>query len=192
MLSPQHNRLLTDVEGEAPMGRMMRESHWIPCALSETLVVGGAPKRVKLLGESYVAFRADDGRVGFLDEACPHRGVSLVLARTEGCALRCIFHAWKIDISGQVVEVPSEGERSAEFAKRVKTRSYPTFEGGGLVWVFLGAGAPPQKPPLPFLDLPAENCWVSRTVTPCNWLQGVEGTIDSIHLTDVCWDECML
>ena len=113
MLKPELSRLLTEVEGDAPMGVLMRERHWIPCALSETLVADGPPKLVRLLGKRYVAFRATDGRVGFLDEACPHRGVSLALARNEDCGLRCIFHGWKIDVSGRVAEVPSEGERSA-------------------------------------------------------------------------------
>jgi phthalate 4,5-dioxygenase oxygenase subunit len=182
MLTAEQNRLLTEVEGDAPMGRWMRQRHWIPCTRSDSLKAGGAPQRVKLLGETFVAFRAEDGRVGFFDEACPHRGVSLVLARNEDCALRCIFHGWKIDVSGKVVEVPSEGERGAAFGARVNVKRYPTFEGGGLLWVFLGAGAPPPRPPLPFLQLSPESCWVTRSITPCNWLQGVEGTIDSIHV----------
>jgi phthalate 4,5-dioxygenase oxygenase subunit len=182
MLTAEHNRLLAEVEGDAPMGRMMRERHWIPCALSESLEAGGAPRGVRLLGKDYVAFRAADGRVGFFDEGCPHRGASLLLARNEDCALRCIFHAWKFDVSGKVVEVPSEGARSEAFAARVKLNHYPTFEGGGLLWVYLGQGALPQKPPLPFLDLPADRVWICRSITPCNWFQGVEGTIDSIHV----------
>lgn len=179
---PRHNSLLTEVEGDAPMGVLMRERHWIPCALSATLVADGAPKRVRLLGKNYVAFRATDGRIGFFDEACPHRGVSLVLARNEDCALRCIFHGWKFDVSGKVVDIPSEGDRTPETAARIKLNHYPTFEGGGLLWVFLGKGAPPAKPPLPFIDLPAENVWISRSIAPCNWLQGTEGTIDSVHV----------
>src|SRR3546814_10852562 len=83
MLTEEENRLLTDVEGDAPMGRMMRQQYWIPCARSASLEADGAPARVRLLGRNYVAFRATDGRIGFFDEACPHRGVSLVLARNE-------------------------------------------------------------------------------------------------------------
>ncbi|TVV76664.1 Rieske 2Fe-2S domain-containing protein, partial [Sphingomonas solaris] len=142
MLTPAQNRLLTEVEGDAPMGAMMRERFWIPCALTETLVADGAPKVVRLMGRGYVAFRATDGRIGFFDEACPHRGVSLGLARNEDCGLRCIFHAWKFDVSGKVVEVPSEGARSASFAAQVTLNHYPTFEGGGLLWVYLGKGPP--------------------------------------------------
>lgn len=182
MVTARQNDLLTKVEGDAPMGRFMRERHWIPCALSSSLVPDGAPQHVRLLGEDYVAFRATDGRVGFLDEACPHRRVSLLLAQNRDCGLRCIFHGWKIDASGKVVDVPSEGERSAAFAERVKVNHYPTFEGGGLLWVFLGQGAPPPRPPLPFLDLPEESVFITRSIAPCNWLQGVEGTIDSLHV----------
>lgn len=182
MVTARQNELLTRVEGDAPMGRWMREKHWIPCALSASVEAGGAPQAVRLLGEDFVAFRASDGRVGFLDEACPHRRASLLLARNEDCGLRCIFHAWKIDVSGKVVEVPSEGERSAEFARHLKVNHYPTFEGGGLLWVYLGQGEPPPRPPLPFIDLPAENVFITRSVSPCNWFQGVEGTIDSVHV----------
>ncbi|MBU3993552.1 MAG: Rieske 2Fe-2S domain-containing protein [Alphaproteobacteria bacterium] len=182
MLTQEQNRLLTEVEGDAPMGRFMRERHWIPCARSASLVADGAPQPVRLLGRNYVAFRATDGRVGFFDEACPHRGASLLLARNEDCALRCIFHGWKFDVSGQAVEVPSEAERSASFAAKVKLNHYPTFEGGGLLWVFLGEGAPPPRPPVPYAALSQENVWITRSVTPCNWLQGVEGTLDSVHV----------
>jgi len=182
MLTEEQNKLLTEVEGEALMGRYMRERFWIPCARVDSLVADGAPKLVRLLGKNYVAFRATDGRVGMFDEACPHRGVSLTLARNEDCALRCIFHSWKFDVSGRAIEVPSEGERSDSFAQKVKLNHYPTFEGGGLLWVWLGDGAPPPRPPLPFLDLAPEQVWISRTLSACNWLQGVEGTLDSVHV----------
>lgn len=182
MLTAQQNQLLTDVEGDAPMAQMMRHRYWIPCARSDSLIADEAPKRVRLLGRNYVAFRATDGRIGVFDEACPHRGVSLVLARNEDCALRCIFHGWKIDVSGAVVEVPSEGERSPQVAAQIKVNHYPTFEDGGLLWVWLGEGDPPPRPPMPFFGLPRENVWISRTIAPSNWFQGVEGTLDSVHV----------
>jgi phthalate 4,5-dioxygenase oxygenase subunit len=182
MVTATQDRLLTHVEGDAPMGRFMREHHWIPCALGSSLIADGQPRHIRLLGDDYVAFRATDGRVGFLDEACPHRRVSLLLARNEDCGLRCIFHGWKIDVSGKVVDVPSEGDRSAQFAQQVKVNHYPTFENGGLLWVYLGKGALPPRPPLPFFDLAEENVYITRSVAPCNWFQGVEGTIDSLHV----------
>lgn len=182
MLSVDQARLLTDVEHDAPMARMMRARYWIPCARSESLVADGTPRRVTLMGRHYVAFRATDGRIGFFDEACPHRGVSLVLARNEECGLRCIFHGWKFEVSGKVAEIPSEGDRGEKLAASITLNHYPTIEGGGLIWAFLGQGDPPPRPPLPFMDLGPDNMWVSRSINPCNWLQGVEGTIDSIHV----------
>jgi len=143
MLTEEQNRLLTEVEGDAPFGQMMRERYWIPCARSASLVADGPPQHVRLLGDDYVAFRAADGRIGFFDEACPHRGASLVLAHNSDCALRCLYHAWKIDVSGKIVDVPSEGARAATFGENIKVNTYPTFEGGGLLWVYLGKGELP-------------------------------------------------
>src|SRR3954471_5763305 len=107
MLSKESNELLCRVGPGTPMGNMLRQ-FWVPALRSARLEASGAPVRVRLFGENFVAFRASDGRVGFLDEGCPHRGVSLALARNENCALTCIFHGWKIDVSGKVVDVPSE------------------------------------------------------------------------------------
>jgi nitrite reductase/ring-hydroxylating ferredoxin subunit len=182
MITRADNDLLTRVEGEAPLGRMLREHYWIPFARSEGLSAGGAPERVRLLGQDFVAFRGEDGQVGLLNERCPHRLASLALARVEGCSLRCIYHGWRIDASGAVVEVPSEGERSAEFAARVKTPRYKVIEGGGLIWAFLGQGEAPAPPPLPFMDAPPESRWWCRMFVNCNWLQGFEGALDSVHV----------
>ena len=101
MLTHEQNVALTHIEGDAPMGVLMREHCWIPAVLSMQLEVDGAPRRVRLVGRDYVAFRDTNGRVGFLDEGCPHRNASLVLARNEECGLRCIFHGWKVDVTGQ-------------------------------------------------------------------------------------------
>ena len=182
MLTAADNDLLTRVEGDAPMGRLLRESYWLPFARSEGLPPGGAPQRLRLLGRDFVAFRGRDGRVGLLDERCPHRRASLALARVEDCSLRCIYHGWRLDATGAVVEVPSEGERSAEFASRVKVNRYRIHEGGGLVWAFLGSGEAPELPPLPFMRVPPESRWWSRMIVGCNWLQGFEGALDSVHL----------
>jgi len=181
MLTKANNDRLTRVVGDAPMGGIMRKHVWIPFARAASLH-GSTPQKVRLFGEDFVAFRAEDGRIGFVDERCPHRGVSLALARVEGCALRCIFHGWKMDASGAVIEVPTEGARSAEVAAKVKVNHYPTREAGGMAWVYLGKQDPPPFPKLPFLEVPPENIWVSRSVVPCNWLQGLEAALDSSHL----------
>ena len=182
MLRPADNELLTRVEGDAPMGQMMRAHCWFPALRSAQLVADGDPVRVKLLGSRYVAFRGTDGVIGFMGEACPHRGVSLALARNEGCALRCIFHGWKIHASGQVLETPAEPRNPEAFAAAQKVRTYPTREAGSVVWVFLGDGEPPKFPDFEFGELPAENMLVLKSPMPFNWLQGVEGTLDSSHV----------
>ena len=183
MLTREENELLTRVEGDAPMGRLLRENYWIPFALSSQLVAGAAPMPVRLLGEHYVAFRAGDGRVGFLDELCPHRRASLALARTEGNGLRCIYHGWKVDVSGCVVEAPTQRSRSESFAARVAVAHFPVHEAGGLAWVWLGGGETPAFPDLPFAGDHEHNSFLCVSRMPCNWLQGVEGTLDSIHTT---------
>jgi len=182
MITREENELLTRVEGDAPMGRLMRENYWFPFALSSQLVSGDAPLQVRLLGENYVAFRAEDGRIGFFDELCPHRRASLALGRVEGNGIRCIFHAWKIDVSGKVVEAPTQLVKPKEFCDRVKVTHFPVHEAGGLVWVWLGKAAAPKFPDMPFVGDHEHNCWLSVSVGQCNWLQGVEATLDSAHV----------
>ena len=108
MMTPEENDLLCRVEGDAPMGQIMRR-HWIAACLSEEVAEpDGAPVKVRLLGEDLVVFRDSKGRVGVLDEYCSHRRASLVFARNEECGLRCLYHGWKFDVDGNVVEMASE------------------------------------------------------------------------------------
>jgi len=168
------------IDGDAPMGRLMREHYWIPFAMSSHLVHGDAPMPVRLFGEHYAAFRADDGRIGFLDELCPHRRASLLLGRIEGNGVRCIYHGWKIDVSGCVVDCPTQVTRAEQFAASVPVVHFPVHECGGIAWVWLGTAETPPFPDLPFGDEELYRYWcVSRV--PCNWLQGIEGSIDSVH-----------
>jgi phthalate 4,5-dioxygenase len=184
VLSAKENELLTRIEGDAPMGALLRE-YWTPAVRSARLIAGGAPVKVRLLGENFVAFRSADGGVGFLGEQCPHRRASLSLARNEDCALRCLYHGWKIDRSGTVVEVPSEpADRAEAFAAKIKVRHAPTVESGGVVWVYLGTrDDPPPFPAFPFNDLPADHVRPLAAETDSNWFQGVEGTVDSSHVS---------
>ena len=181
-LTADQNERLTRVEGDAPMGRLMRDHCWIPAVLSVQLVADGSPRRVRLLGTDYVAFRDSDGQVGFLDEGCPHRNTSLVLARNEECGLRCIFHGWKMDVTGQVIDAPTHDPDPEAFAAKIRAGRYPTVEGGGVVWVWLGDGEPPPFPHLTFTVLPETHVWFAATPVACNWLQAVEATIDSAHV----------
>jgi nitrite reductase/ring-hydroxylating ferredoxin subunit len=181
-MTPQENDRVTRVTGDAPMARLLEENYWIPFGRSESLPTGAAPQRVRLLGHDLVAFRGEDGTLGLMDEYCPHRRASMALARVEGCSLRCIYHGWRLGAEGQVVEVPSEGQRSDLFASRVKVNRRIAREGGGLVWAFLGQGEPPPLPPLPFMSVSDESRWWARMTVKCNWLQGFEGALDSVHL----------
>lgn len=149
MLTPEENELLTRVTGDAPMARLMRQ-HWTPvCLIEEVEESDGKPLRVEVLGESYVAFRDTKGRLGMLDELCPHRKASLVYGRNEECGLRCLYHGWKMDVEGNVVAMSSEPEGSPLMDK-VKHRSYPVREWGGFVWAWLGEkdDMPEFQPPL--------------------------------------------
>jgi phenylpropionate dioxygenase-like ring-hydroxylating dioxygenase large terminal subunit len=181
MVTRAENELLTRVEGDAPLGRLMREHYWIPFALSENLVAGDPPAQVRLFGENYVAFRAPDGRIGFLDELCPHRRASLALARVEGQALRCIYHGWKVDVSGSVVEAPTQVVRHDQFCAGVAVAHFPVHEEAGISWVWLGGGEPPSFPDLPFNDEYGFTMVMTQSVVSANWLQGLEGGMDSVH-----------
>src|SRR4029078_13111173 len=140
-MTPEENDLLCRVEGNAPMGQIMRR-HWIAACLSEEVAEpDGMPKRLRLLGENLVVFRDTKGRLGVLDEYCSHRRASLVYARNEECGLRCLYHGWKFDYEGDVVEMgyATAGPSAAE---RVKHKAYPAREAGGFVWAYMG---PPEE-----------------------------------------------
>jgi phenylpropionate dioxygenase-like ring-hydroxylating dioxygenase large terminal subunit len=181
-MNAEENKLLTRVEGDAPMGRLLRENYWVPAVLSETLVAGGAPHRVHLIGEHYVVFRGHSGRTGCFDEGCPHRGASLALGRNEDDALRCIYHGWKFDVEGRCVAIPTQVGDEAGACSRVKINRHPTHEAAGIVWVWLGAGEPTPFPDYEFAGLPAGQFVPVRQKLAYNWLQGVEGTMDSAHV----------
>src|SRR5687768_2554503 len=137
MLTREQNEILTRVEGEAPMGRLMRQ-HWLPVCLSEEVLErDGAPVRARLLGEDLVVFRDTEGRIGVLDEACPHRGASLSFGRNEEGGLRCLYHGWKFDVEGNVVDMSSEPPGSA-MKQAIRQKAYPAREAGGFVWIWMG------------------------------------------------------
>ena len=181
MLTAEENDLLCRVEGDAPMGVIMRR-HWLPACMSEEVAApDGAPVRVRLLGEDLVAFRDTRGVVGVVGEHCPHRGASLALGRNEECGLRCLYHGWKVDVQGTVVETPSEPPTST-LGKRVRHPAYPTREAGGFVWVYMG---PPEtmrdfEPPA-FAPTPDTKVAIVKMHVACNWAQILEGAIDSAH-----------
>jgi phthalate 4,5-dioxygenase len=183
MLSQEQNDRLTQTGPGTPLGRLFR-SYWIPALLSDELPEPDCPPvRVKLLSERMIAFRDTDGRLGLLDEFCAHRGVSLWFGRNEECGLRCPYHGWKYDVTGQCVDMPNEPEHSA-FAKKVRLESYPLVQRGGVLWTYMGP--PTSQPPLPeyeFATVPASHSFVSKRLQECNWLQAMEGGIDSSHVS---------
>jgi len=181
MLSREENELLCRVEGEAPMGRLMR-AHWIPACMSEEVAeCDGTPVRIRLLGEDLVAFRDTAGRIGVLDEHCPHRRASLALARNEECGLRCLYHGWKVDVEGNVIERPSESHE-AVLARKVVHKTYPCREAGGFLWVWMGKpeGMRELEPPA-WAPTPDTRISIVKMHVRCNWAQVLEGAIDSAH-----------
>src|SRR4051794_30046524 len=181
MLTAEENDLLCRVEANAPMGQLMRR-HWIPACLSEEVTEpDGAPVRTKLLGEDLVVFRDTDGRLGVLDEYCPHRRASLALGRNEECGLRCLYHGWKFDVEGNVIEMASEPAESG-FVAKVKHKAYPVHEAGGLVWAYMGplSEMPPFEAPA-FAPSPGAQVSILKIKVKANWAQITEGQIDSAH-----------
>jgi phenylpropionate dioxygenase-like ring-hydroxylating dioxygenase large terminal subunit len=183
MLKPEINELLTRTGPGTPMGDLFRQ-YWIPALLAEELPEDGCPPvRVKLLSERMIAFRDSDGRYGLIDEFCAHRGASLWFGNNEIGGLRCAYHGWKYDVTGQCVEVPSEPENSA-FCTKVKLTGYPLVKIGDILWAYLGD--PATRPPLPeyeFVHVPSEQVFTSKRWQECNWLQALEGGIDSSHVS---------
>ena len=182
MLSKKDNEAMCRVGPDTLMGKAMRR-YWIPALLSEELPeAGGDPRRVQLLGENFVAFRNSEGSVGFVREACRHRGASLALGRVDGCGIRCLYHGWKFAPDGTVLETPNVSEE--RFKTRFKQPAFPTREAGGLIWVYLG---PREKEPAfthwHWFDLPAANRLPVTYVVDCNYVQVIEGLFDSSHLT---------
>ena len=182
MLSREDNELLTRVGSDTPMGRLIRR-YWIPVVFSHRIAApDGPPVRVRLLGENLVAFRDTSGRVGLLDERCPHRTASLYFGRNEECGLRCVYHGWKFDVDGNCVDLPSEPPGS-NFQSKVRIRAYPCEEHGGVVWAHMGpAGLRPDFPEIEWTLLPESHRFASRHIQECNWLQALEGGFDAAHL----------
>jgi phthalate 4,5-dioxygenase oxygenase subunit len=181
MLSNEENEMICRVGAESAMGAAMRR-YWLPALQSSELAErAAAPVHVELLGEHFVAFRDEDGKIGILDENCCHRGASLLLGRVEGCGIRCIYHGWKFSVDGAVLETPNIPD--AKFKTRVRARAYPVREAGGLIWAYLGpANAMPEFPDWPWLHVSQSNRINAAAVVSCNYVQILEGLVDSSHL----------
>ena len=181
MLSPQDNDDLTRTGRGTVMGELMRR-YWIPAALSSELATEGEPMRLKLLGEELIAFRQRDGQAVIMNHRCPHRGASLFFGRVEDGGIRCVYHGWKFDAAGQCLDMPNVPDGDAQRAK-VRASAYRTFERNGLVWVYMGEQQ--DAPPFPHLEaalVPGERASIIMLLQECNWMQALEGAIDTSHV----------
>jgi phthalate 4,5-dioxygenase len=183
MLRAEINELLTRTGPGTPAGDLFRQ-YWIPALLAEELPENDAPPvRVKILSERLIAFRDSEGRYGLIDEFCAHRGVSLWFGRVEECGIRCAYHGWKYDHTGQCVEVPSDLEHQ-NFARKVKLTGYPLVKVGDILWTHMGDPATrPGLPEFEFVQVPPEQAYTSKRWQESNWLQALEGGIDSSHVS---------
>jgi phthalate 4,5-dioxygenase oxygenase subunit len=181
MLTREENDLLCRVEGAAPMGQLMRR-HWTPvCLLEEVSEPDGDPVQARVFGENLVVFRDSDGAIGVLDEACPHRRASLALGRNEDGGLRCLYHGWKMDVQGNVLEMASEPAASG-MAQKVKHKAFPAKEWGGFVWAWFGPqDSIPEFSPPAWAPTAEVRVSIAKVLLPCNWAQILEGAIDSAH-----------
>src|ERR1051325_8356363 len=149
MLNKDDNDLMCRVGPGTPMGNLLRQ-YWIPALPSrEFEAPDGPPKRMRLLGENLGMFRDTTGAIGAFVEACPHRGASLFFGRNEEAGLRCVYHGWKFDVTGQCVDMPNEPAES-NFRQKIKAVAYPCQERSGMVWTYMGPRTTP--PPLPDIE----------------------------------------
>jgi phenylpropionate dioxygenase-like ring-hydroxylating dioxygenase large terminal subunit len=180
MLSMESNDILTRVGPGTPMGELMRE-YWIPACLPRELAPDAVPLRLKLLGEKLIAFRDTKGRIGIMDHRCPHRCASMFFGRNEEGGIRCAYHGWKFDVDGNCLDQPNLPE-DQRFTDRVKAKAYKVAELGGIVWVYMGKRkVAPPVPALEVLSLPDDERMVMCHMRECNWLQSLEGDIDTSH-----------
>jgi phthalate 4,5-dioxygenase len=181
MLSITENELLTRVGQGTPMGELLRQ-YWQPFLRSADLAeCDGRPLRVTLLGEQLIAFRDSEGRVGLLANNCAHRGASLFFGRNEAAGLRCVYHGWKFDVGGRCVDMPNEPPES-NFKDKVRQTAYPCAERGGVIWAYLGPREqPPELPQLEWNLVPEDQVYLTMRVADCNFVQVMEGEIDSSH-----------
>src|SRR6058998_2038549 len=158
------------------MGDMMRQ-YWLPALKTSELPSPDCPPiRLRLLGENLIAFRVTSGKIGIIQNACPHRGASLFFGRNEEGGLRCVYHGWKFDVTGQCVDMPSEPAES-NFKAKIRATTYPTRERGGLIWVYMGPRNAAEVPPLPEINAnmrPEGEYHLNTYSSECNWLQSLE------------------
>jgi len=179
MISAEQNDFITRVGPQAPAGRLLRR-YWQPVALTDELAGPRPVKAVQLMGQHFVLFRDEHGRLGMLDRDCPHRGADLAFGRLENGGLRCPFHGWLFDASGQCLETPAEPAGS-RLCTRIRQAAYPVVEKSGVVFAYIGPGEPPAFPAFDCFVAPDTHTFAFKGLFECNWLQALEVGIDPAH-----------
>src|ERR1700733_363148 len=182
MTTPNESDFLSRIGPGTPMGALLRQ-YWVPACLSSELAADGDPLRVALLGEKLIAFRDSAGQIGIFDHRCPHRCASLFFGRNEEGGLRCAYHGWKFDPAGNCLDMPNL-PADQDMKHQVKARAYRAAERNGLVYVYMGERA--EAPPLPSIEAllsPPEETALFCRMRECNWLQALEGDVDTAHFT---------
>jgi len=180
----ENNEIMTRVGADTPMGNALRR-FWMLALVSNELERDGAPVRLRIMGEDLVSFRDTNGRVGIVDAYCRHKRAPLFFGRNEQCGLRCVYHGWKYDVNGQCLDIPNivPPDNYETLVKRMSIKAYDTEEAGGVVWIYMGPKE--KKPPLPrmeWMGLPKDYVHVSRWLQRSNWVQGMEGELDTSHI----------
>jgi phthalate 4,5-dioxygenase oxygenase subunit len=183
MISQEENQLLCRTGPRTPMGDLFRR-FWLPVALSRELPKADCPPvRLRILSEDLIAFRDTSEHVGLLSRYCPHRGASLFFGRNEEGGLRCVYHGWKFDVTGACIDMPNEPAECG-FKHKIHQLAYPTREAGGVIWAYMGPRATmPELPQLEWTLVPESHVYVHKRFQHCNYLQNVEGEVDSSHVS---------
>jgi phthalate 4,5-dioxygenase oxygenase subunit len=179
MTTHEQNMRMTRVGADQPAGKLLRR-YWQPVALVEELDDLRPVRPVKLMGQDFVLFRDEQGRYGLLDRDCPHRGADLAFGRPEDGGLRCPFHGWLFDVTGQCLQTPAEPE-SSKLCQRIRQKSYPVQLRSGILFAYLGEGEPPAFPDLDCFIAPDSHVFAFKGHIACNWLQALEVGIDPAH-----------
>jgi phthalate 4,5-dioxygenase oxygenase subunit len=193
MLSKAENQRLCRVGPGTPMGNTLRR-YWIPVCPSDHLPEPDCPPiQIRRLGENFVAFRDSNGRVGVLNEQCTHRGASLVYGRVEDCGIRCIYHGWKYAVDGTILDTPNMTPDS-RFKDKLKAPAYPVHEAGGVIFAYFGPrDKQPPPPRFKWMEGPPSQRFVFEMIQEnCNWVQALEGGLDSSHVGILHGDEMTL